>query len=47
MAERVELDLVVVAPTLNHLLQELWIMVNINSNNRKRKEMKKNKSYQC
>ena len=32
MAERVELDLV------NHLLQELWIMVNINSNNRKKKK---------
>ena len=38
MAEHVELDLVVVAQMLNHLLQELWIMVNTNSNSRKKKK---------
>ena len=47
MAERVELDLVVVAPNAKPPVARIMIMVNINSNNRKRKEMKKNKSYQC
>lgn len=38
MAERVDLDLVVVARMRNHQLQELWITVNSNSNNRKKKK---------
>ena len=40
MAERVELDLVVVAPNAKPPVAKLWIMVNINSNNRKRNEEK-------
>lgn len=38
MAERVDLDLVVVHRMRNHQLQELWITVNSNSNNRKKKK---------
>ncbi len=41
MAERVDLDLVVVAPNAKPPVAKLWITVNSNSNNRKRKEMKK------
>ena len=43
MAERVDLDLVVVAPNAKPPVAKLWITVNSNSNNRKRKEMKKQK----
>ena len=43
MAERVELDLVVVAPNAKPPVAELWIMVNINSNNRKKKNEEKQK----
>ena len=38
MAERVDLDLVVVAPNAKPPVAKLWTTVNINSNNRKKKK---------
>ena len=47
MAERVELDLVVVAPNAKPPVARIMDYGKYKLNNRKRKEMKKTKSYQC